>query len=338
MDFNSTDIFFKEEILPKVIPVMFVISFLTLLGVMGNAFVIYIFGFLLKKSTVHFFIVLLAIFDIVCCAFGFPMEIVEFYYSLRYPSNASCKYQRLITFTCSIGSVIMLLVISIERYRKVCRAARSELSCLHRKIFVTVVVSLSLAMASPIVVFSEKRRFIHYRFPNMTAFVCSLPFFRNNRFPQFYLMALFFFISLALVAMLILYYRVWRTAKKHLMMVHKRGQKNDNCAGAGPSLAQKQLSRTNRTVIATTVLFALSFFPSLLLTIIVLILPPFLNSFSIEVFYFTLVRLYILNSSFNPFVYGYFNGQFRYETKKMLAKILRLKEPKSLDFSSENNS
>ena len=338
MDFtidNSTLILAEKEIVPKVIPVLITIACLTLLGVFGNAIVIYVFGFSLKGSNINFFIFLLAIFDIICCAVVFPMEMVEFYYSLRYPSNVNCIFQRLFTFTCLFGSVTMLIIISIERYRKVCRAALSELSSLHRKILTTVVVVWSLTLASPIVVYSKRRLFIHHLYPNMTAAICSLPSFDRSPFPQYYLMTLFIFISVALVAMLICYYRVWRIARKHFIMAHERRQRQ-NCTGAEVSLAQKRLNRTNRTLIATTVLFALSFFPSLLLTILVLKLPPFLHTFSVEIVYFTLVRLYTLNSSFNPLVYGYFNEQFRYETKKMLSKILNLKEPKTLNFSSDN--
>lgn len=331
---NSTDLLFKREILPVVIPVVVFIALLTFLGIIGNAIVIYVFSFSFKRSTVHFFITLLASFDIVCCIFGLPMEIVEFYYVFRYPSNAGCKFQRLVNFTCNTGSVAMLLAISIERYRKVCRAALTELSQIYRKVFVFVVVILSLVLAVPIVVFSKKRPLQHPLFPNITMYICTLPSFMTNRFAHYYLIVMFLFISVALIAMLVSYYHVWRTAKIHLMMAHNRRQAS--CACAEDSLAKKRLGRTTRTVIATTVLFALSFFPSFILIIIVLKIPAFFTNFSEEMAYFTFVHLYVLNCSFNPFVYGYFNEQFRFETKKLIAKMLKMKEPKMLDFSSEN--
>ena len=123
-------------------------------------------------------------------------------------------------------------------------------------------------------------------------------------------------------------------------MTHNRQQQSNTDTDAEASMAQKRLGRTNRILIATTVLFALAFIPTPLLTVIGMMLPSFLHSFSARIVYHVLGRLYLLSAVFNPLVYACFNKQFRYETKKMIAKILRIKEPipVSVYFSTENTT
>ena len=317
-----------EEVQKKVIPIditfVTIIAILMLIGVIGNASVIYIYSFVLKNTTVHYFITVLAVFDFICCLFSFPMEMIEFYPTmyLNYPSDGLCKFQRFLTYCCSTGSIIILLLISIERYRKVCCPVSYQLNKLHARYFTIGAGILSVLLAIPMTLFASKTEIQLKSFKNLTGCECHLSE-KYSTVSHIYFIFVLVFTTITLAVMLILYSLLLRTAKTHFLQSDSRYKRNTNYNEAASSPAKRQLSRTNRTMILVTVLFAISFFPPTFLSVFVKALRTKMN-YTEEIIFSMFVRMYVFNSSFNPLIYGFCNNQFRNTFLQLLRKIFCL--------------
>lgn len=339
MPFENTSLSLAEvhnEVMPIIIPIVIVIAILMFVGVIGNAAVIYIYSFVLKNTTVHYFITVLAVFDFICCLLGFPLEIVEFYNTIEYPSNGLCKWQRFLTFCCSIGSIFILLLISIERHRKVCRPQSYQLNLMHAKYFTVGACFFSVLLATPMTFFSQNKLIRLKWLGNLTGCDCRLST-SYGILPLIYFIFLFVFATVTLATMLILYGLLWQMARTHFLESDSRYQQSlSNTEAGGRSPARRQLSRTNHTVILVTVLFTVSFFPTLLLSIFADQLMANM-SYREQLIFFMFVRMYILNSSFNPLVYGFCNKRFRSAFVKLFWQIL-CRSPKDIQSPSTETS
>ncbi|CAE1288150.1 unnamed protein product [Acanthosepion pharaonis] len=236
------------------------LGFMLPFGIVGNASVIYIYGFRLKKSNIHLFIALLAVSDTISCLVGIPMEIYRMCFFYNYPSVATCKTEGFFTFACYICSMLMLLTISVERYVKVCRSTKTQVSRKVAKILAGVVFLVSSLLAIPLPVFAAP---FPYTLDNgVVVHNCTY-----HIEPELWYYCIIFFVVLigVLVAMFILYREVLKTAKHHVTWTLQRKARSSNDAidatQAAKTVEDKKLSQTNRTVIWISVVYAASCIP-----------------------------------------------------------------------------
>jgi len=67
----------NDEMATLMIPATVYISLLMVLGFVGNLFVCYYYTFQSKRSTNSFFIVMLAVYDLIVCSISMPTEIAD---------------------------------------------------------------------------------------------------------------------------------------------------------------------------------------------------------------------------------------------------------------------
>ncbi|CAG2229944.1 unnamed protein product [Mytilus edulis] len=120
-ELNSQEVF-------KRLPVIVFISILILMGTIGNLHVLYIYYRKFNRSTYRNFVLTLAAIDIVSCTISMPFEIYDELYPYLFQANVACKVFRFINFTLAIATGLMLVVISSERYRRICRPFGSQLT------------------------------------------------------------------------------------------------------------------------------------------------------------------------------------------------------------------
>ncbi|XP_067677729.1 cholecystokinin receptor type A-like [Haliotis asinina] len=111
---------------PYIYPVIVYLLILMVIGIIGNSlvFVVYLKNF--KPSTTRLFILTLAVFDLLTCSLSIPGVIVElrFHYTFFFP--ALCKIFRFSRMYFVLVSMFTLIIIAVDRYRKVCRPLQRQ--------------------------------------------------------------------------------------------------------------------------------------------------------------------------------------------------------------------
>lgn len=137
------------------IPVILYVGTLMLIGTIGNSMVVYFYGCKSKSSTSVSFIFALAIFDLVTCVIGMPMEIADLRYFFNFENELACKALRCITHFASISSGITLVAIAVDRYRRICKPFERQMNNKHVKVICVCTGILSILLSWPAFVFNE---------------------------------------------------------------------------------------------------------------------------------------------------------------------------------------
>lgn len=150
---NVTLEYLNEELFQLHIPALIFIVFGIVVGIIGNSLVLLIYKTKFRRSNHRYFILFLAFFDFIACAVGMPFLVS----SLRLPylieSAAVCKTMRYVSYAVNNSSGLLLLVVSIERYRKICRPLKKQLSSNQILYLCLVVALISAILAIPSAIF-----------------------------------------------------------------------------------------------------------------------------------------------------------------------------------------
>lgn len=124
-------------------------AILMLVGMPGNFIVIIVYLLKMTKTTSRHFIISLAVCDFVNCAFGMPVELSLLwnFYNFDYP--ILCKVSRFSTFFMNNTSACVLIAIAVDRFRRVCRPLRPNMTVKHSKIICISVTIVSMISAFP---------------------------------------------------------------------------------------------------------------------------------------------------------------------------------------------
>ena len=131
------------------IPVVVFVSLMMVLGLLGNAFVCYFYTFKEKKSTNTFFIVVLSVYDLLTCFITMPTDIATLVLYYTFVDNVACKTLRFVNYVLIIASILTLVVIATDRYKRICCFARPQMGIPHAHRVSVIVIVLALLMALP---------------------------------------------------------------------------------------------------------------------------------------------------------------------------------------------
>nr|XP_022290174.1 cholecystokinin receptor type A-like [Crassostrea virginica] len=146
----------NSEIATERIPNTVVLCLYMVIGVTGNLLVI-----LVYKSRRHmqtdnrYFILFLAELDLVAVVISVPYSLYLNFYFLFPKGAAVCKIFAFLLQTGGVTSGIVLLYISIQRYKLVCRPARRQITALHRKVMLGVNLAFGMLFSIPIAAFYD---------------------------------------------------------------------------------------------------------------------------------------------------------------------------------------
>ena len=135
------------------IPIVVYVSILMAVGLFGNILVCVYYGCKARSSTSSFFIVSLAVFDLMVCSITMPNEIVDLRYMFVFSNISACKIPRFINHIAANGSATVLLVIAFDRYRRMCKPLRPQLEVKHAKIAILCSIMFSLFLSWPAAIF-----------------------------------------------------------------------------------------------------------------------------------------------------------------------------------------
>lgn len=304
------------------IPALVFLCIVLPIGIFGNACVIYIYGFRLKKSNVFFFITLLACSDITSCLFVIPLEMYRIHNYYAYPLDATCRLQSYVLFASYINSTLLLLIISIERYIKVCQSATRQMRAKLAKRLGMITIILAMLLALPSASWDSRKKYITEH--HILCYKCS-PYIDQKLWS--YAISIFSFSFLIWVTMLALYSLLLKTIKnQEAWNLHERNEFRLESDSATRMQTAKRLSRTNRTVLCLSLVYicTCSFYSSFVL--VSRLVSKIHEEDNIHYFIFILNESWVINIIFNPIVYGFFNTRFRIEIYKILGLCFKNKE------------
>lgn len=109
------------------IPLIVVVGIVLVLGIIGNAFSFAFYGFSRKRTVTNFLIAALALNDLTA-NIVFCDELALVLQSFTFRDRAGCKTVFVINNWILINSVVLLAVIAIDRYRRICHPFSRQMS------------------------------------------------------------------------------------------------------------------------------------------------------------------------------------------------------------------
>lgn len=131
------------------IPVMVYLFILMVMGLLGNTMVCYYYGCKTKRTTHSIFICTVAIYDLISCSMSIPIELVDLRFLYVFTDSGACKFLRFINHFASIGSAFTLLIIAVDRYRRICQPFKKQLTIRDAKVACFILVLTSVFFSWP---------------------------------------------------------------------------------------------------------------------------------------------------------------------------------------------
>ncbi|XP_053401380.1 alpha-2 adrenergic receptor-like [Mercenaria mercenaria] len=124
----------------------------SVVGVIGNLHVLLVYVFRMKQSNHRVFIICLAVLDLITCTVGMPFVIVNFQKPFTFYYTSICKILSFYNFFICISSAGVLIIISVDRYRKICVPLGKQMSQKMAKTMCFVAMGISLLFSWPALV------------------------------------------------------------------------------------------------------------------------------------------------------------------------------------------
>ncbi|XP_062621630.1 cholecystokinin receptor-like [Saccostrea cucullata] len=202
------------EVQRRLAPMIY-LGILTLLGVPGNLTVLFVYLFKFGSSTHRTFIVALAIIDLVGSAVCMPFEIIEMNFQYTFYAVGACKFFRFNNTVVALTSIFFIIGLSFDRYRRVCKPLKTQMTVLKAKSFCFVAVIIAILFSSPVFFLIGTRR---VQLPhNVTGYDCSTDDkYKNTIYPVVLNGVLFLFFVFAIIFLSVIYILIGKKIFKHV--------------------------------------------------------------------------------------------------------------------------
>ena len=142
------------EITNILLPNIVMLSVYLALGTCGNFFVLMVYAFQMKKqSDERYFIPILAFFDMIATIYLGVHYIFQCFNQTTFSNNILCKTLVFFVANTTYTSVLILSLIAIQRYMKVCKPLKPSMSISMKRtaLFLAIILSLLFALILPFV-------------------------------------------------------------------------------------------------------------------------------------------------------------------------------------------
>ena len=290
-----------------------VITFYTIIILMGTianvGVVITIIKTTMRWNATTVYIINLAMADIFICTFDLPFSA---YYQIGGQwvfGDTLCQFLPALFAMAVYDSALTLALIALDRFILVVYPFSSRLSLKFAIYSVIIVKFSSICAASPIAIFSKTKRVEHEFVPSAARTYC-LEQWPSSHFRAIYNVAtLLFQYCIPMLVIGCLYAAIFRRLRLRTNLHDKRFN----------------LEKTNRILLAVVAVFAITWFPFHIFSL--------LSEFNYDLVkgrFYTVVdvmlRLLAMSSScINPFLYGWFNENYRSSFMHMIQHQKRTK-------------
>lgn len=213
------------EYLPAIIFTCIVI----VLGVLGNAMSVVFYGFKVARTSTNFLISALAALDLVTCVV-LVAEVIELCYSVNFRNRTGCKAMYFLNHWLVVTSGSMLLLIAIDRYRRICSPFARQITVGAAKlaIIVLTVYCFLLSFRNIFTIDVVKVNVTMDRGKILTAFYCT------HTDQEQYMTAIYIFHMLDLLTFLVILVGACALYIRISMKIfrHRRRRKGRNISGS----------------------------------------------------------------------------------------------------------
>ena len=220
----------QEETIRQ-IPLLTFLALVSLLGMIGNIIVWYIYGFLYTASNSRTFITCLAVVDFCTCAFAVPVEMVTVWNLYQFDAPWTCKVSRFTNAATSTSSASILLLIATDRFRKICRPFSWQFSNKQANFLCLGAISVGLFLAWPSLVLKGVKSTEISLEENLNGTIteCSTDDeYSNSRLPLVYNLVFLLSFLTTIIAMIVLYTLMGRKVK---LFAQKRDRRRSSSFG-----------------------------------------------------------------------------------------------------------
>ncbi|RUS77089.1 hypothetical protein EGW08_015144 [Elysia chlorotica] len=190
------------------IPAMVMVSFLMLIGLVGNSLVVYVYKRRFKKTSSNYFIMTMAVFDLLACLIGMPTELYDLSNPYTFYSTMNCKLLRGCQAFTVYGSAVVLLEIAFDRYFKICRPLLRVSLWRIKMLCVFAVIMAALLSILPLIIYGIK--ITDTPDPRVKGHDCSFAEeYKDSTLKEVFNWILTGLVSVILLILLLLYIRIW---------------------------------------------------------------------------------------------------------------------------------
>ena len=215
------------------IPAVIFVALCIFIGIIGNLLVLTIYKTRFRRSNHRYFILFLGVVDLLACVTGMPFLIASLRLPYMMTSVIACKVIRCIHYAVNNSSGLLLVVISMERYRKICRPFKKQFSHQQTLSLCIGTVLLSVLISIPSAVFYGDNT-IHTGVDNITGTQCYIADkYTGNRYFETYMAFLLLETFICIIVFAVLYTfiirKLWASDQfiETMRSIQKKASKTD---------------------------------------------------------------------------------------------------------------
>ncbi|ESO98219.1 hypothetical protein LOTGIDRAFT_231336 [Lottia gigantea] len=356
-DTRAILIYLNDQKARLYLPIIIFLAMLSVFGTFGNILVCGVYWNKKYKASSHYFILTLAVLDLVTCIIGIPTEIIDLRYPYMFFLPIVCKLLRFVHSSTIISSSSCLIAVAFDRYYRICRLGKQFSVGKARGLSILSVVLGILTAAPSVMIFGKKT--IDLKINGVYGVDCSTDdSIRGTIYPTIYYACLFNLFFMTVMFFAVLYTKIgieiWKRKRANisdqLVNSDSGGNKHTiattvsdptstemssdiddgNHIGKHPKARPKskqrmRVGRTTTVLFAVTLAYILSFLPYLIVMVVRSVLKDFESNLDStgEVIYKFCVKSFFINNAINPLIYSFLNLSFRKDAKQLLRRMGR---------------
>ena len=218
MMYNITQTDINEQ---NVLAAMIYVGCLAGIGLPGNILVLLVFGLKHKPSVYRTIILTLTMYDTLLCGISLPFEMYDMHNKVTFRAGEwTCKLFRTFNYFLVFNSGYTVLFMAIDRFRRVVRPLKIQMSIRHAHIGIFVIFIVSVVLTVPNL-FIRGIHVVRLR-ENVTGYDCTISDeYTNSQVPIIYNLVLLLLCIATIATLMFLY--IWIG---HDIIVHFRYRKD----------------------------------------------------------------------------------------------------------------
>ncbi|XP_061195681.1 neuromedin-U receptor 2-like [Saccostrea echinata] len=281
-------------------------------GVPGNIIVLYVYGFRLRgRHNGRYFIPYLAVADLLALILSVALHAMSNFFPVTFKYNELCSWSFTLAFLTTILSAFILLIISVQRYLKVCKPFGGQMTLFWRRmsLLLSLILSIGLAIPSYFTFGSEN---VYNEELNVTGSACRRLTSTTQTASLIHSVICALFMLAEAIALTILYAEIakviFRRKKEPLSTFYQANSKEND---------KKKNNNVSLMFMIITIIFIISFITRLVTFILESAIVGIWERLSVTEY--GVVRMielfYIINHLANPFIYAFMDDKFISELK-----------------------
>ncbi|XP_045198702.2 uncharacterized protein LOC123553015 [Mercenaria mercenaria] len=158
-----------------VLPVTVFISVEAFIGFFGNITILLVYSRRYRRINFRYFVLALALVDLTSCCTTLPGEVISQLNWYDYQYGWICKVKTFLNIYTALGSASVLLVLAIDRYRKICHPCDWQIRCPVAFRLCGCCLMVSALMSIPaLILYGKQTNSFEHEGNNSTVSVCEI--------------------------------------------------------------------------------------------------------------------------------------------------------------------